>query len=67
MVPELKIFCGFCAKGQEFLHVRLRKVFEFVQRQQSSHSRAEGNHRNMNTKVKISLFIAENSNIPSTN
>jgi hypothetical protein len=25
MVPELKIFCGFCAKGQEFLRVRLRK------------------------------------------
>jgi hypothetical protein len=24
MVPELKIFCGFCAKGQEFLHVQLR-------------------------------------------
>jgi hypothetical protein len=25
MVPELKIFCGFCAKGQEFLRVRLRE------------------------------------------
>jgi hypothetical protein len=25
MVPELKIFCGYCAKGQEFLRVRLRK------------------------------------------
>jgi hypothetical protein len=24
MVPELKIFCGFCAKGQGFLRVRLR-------------------------------------------
>jgi hypothetical protein len=33
MVPELKIFCGFCAKGQEFLRVRLRKVLEFVQKQ----------------------------------
>jgi hypothetical protein len=25
MVPELKIFCGFCAKGQEFLRIWLRK------------------------------------------
>jgi hypothetical protein len=25
MVPELKIFYGFCAKGQEFLRVRLRE------------------------------------------
>jgi hypothetical protein len=24
MVPELKIFCGFCAKRQEFLRVQLR-------------------------------------------
>jgi hypothetical protein len=22
MVPKLKIFCGFCAKGQEFLYSR---------------------------------------------
>jgi hypothetical protein len=27
MVPELKIFCGCCAKGQEFLRVWLRKKF----------------------------------------
>jgi hypothetical protein len=24
MVPELGIFCGFCAKGQFFLRIRLK-------------------------------------------
>jgi hypothetical protein len=24
IVPELKILCGFCAKGQKFLRVRLK-------------------------------------------
>jgi hypothetical protein len=27
MVPELKIFCGFCAKGQEFFARSAKRKF----------------------------------------
>jgi hypothetical protein len=29
-IPELRIFCGFCAKGHPFSHVRLKQVPECV-------------------------------------
>jgi hypothetical protein len=68
MVPELKIFCGFCVKGQEFVRGRLRKS----SRIRSKNSKVcihkqKGDHRNANIEVEISSFIAEDSNIPSTN
>jgi hypothetical protein len=68
MVPELKIFCGFCAKGQEFLRVRLRKSSRI--RSKTARIRIHkqnGDHHNASTEDKISLFIAKNPNIPSTN
>jgi hypothetical protein len=68
MFPELKIFCRFCAKGQEFLRVRLRKSSRI--RSKTTRIRIhkqKGDHHNASTEVKISLFIAENPHIPTTN
>jgi hypothetical protein len=61
MVPELKIFCGFCAKGQEFLRVRLRKSsrihsktvkFAFMSRGESSQYK----HRSWNFIIYCRKF-----------
>jgi hypothetical protein len=68
MVPELMIFCGFCAKGEEFLRVRLREGSRICSKNSKVRiHKQKGDHRNTNTEVEISLFIAEDSNIPSTN
>jgi hypothetical protein len=68
MVPELKIFCGFCAKGQEFFACSAKKKFpNSFKNSKDSHSQTKGDHHNASTEVKISLFIAKNPNIPSTN
>jgi hypothetical protein len=68
MVPESKIFCGFCAKGQEFLRVRLRKGSRIRSKTVEIRiHKQKGNHYNTSTEVKFLLFIAESPNIPSTN
>jgi hypothetical protein len=67
MVPELKIFCGFCAKGQEFLRVRLRKGSRIHSKNSKVRIRK---HKGIITKQaqKLKFFIyCWNSSIPSTN
>jgi hypothetical protein len=67
MVPRLRIFCGFCAKGQEFLCSAKIKFLNSFKNSKDSHPQAKGDDQNTNAKIKISLFIAEIPNIPSTN
>jgi hypothetical protein len=68
MIPGLRIFCGFYAKGQRFLRVRLRWKFpNSFKNSKDSHPQAKGDHHNTDAGIKISLFIAEIPNIPSTN
>jgi hypothetical protein len=54
-----------CQGGRSFLRGWLRKGFRICSK--DSHSQAKGNHHNTSTEVKISLFIAEIPNLPSTN
>jgi hypothetical protein len=68
MVPELRIFCGFCAKGQEFFACSAKIKFpKSFKNSKDSHPQAKGDHHNTNAGIKISLFVAEIPNIPSTN
>jgi hypothetical protein len=68
MVPGLRIFCGFYAKGQESFACSAKTNFpNSFKNSKDSHSQAKGDHQNTNAGVKISLFIAEIPNIPSTN
>jgi hypothetical protein len=68
MVPELRIFCRFCAKRKEFFVCSAKiKFLNSFKNSNDSHSQAKGDHHNTNTEVKISLFIAQIPNIPSTN
>jgi hypothetical protein len=68
MVPGLRIFCGFCAKGQEFFACSAKIKFpNLLKNSKDSHPQEKGDHHNTNAEIKISLFIAEIPNIPSTN
>jgi hypothetical protein len=62
----MRIFYGFYAKGQEFVRVRLKFPNSFKNSKIHMHKSKE-NHRNTNAGIKISLFIAEIPNFPSTN
>jgi hypothetical protein len=68
MVPDLRIFCGFSAKRQEFFvcsaKIKFPNSFKNIK---DSGPQAKGDHYNTNTRIKISLSIAEIPNIPSTN
>jgi hypothetical protein len=68
MVPGLRIFCGFSAKGQEFFACSAKIKFpNSFKNSKDSRPQAKGDHHNTNTGIKISLFIAKIPNIPSTN
>jgi hypothetical protein len=68
MVPDLRIFCGFCAKRQEFFACSTKIKFpNSFKNSKDSHPQAKGDYYNTNVGIKISLFIAEIPNIPSTN
>jgi hypothetical protein len=68
MVPDLRNFCGFCAKRQEFFvcsaKIKFPNSFKNIK---DSGPQAKGYHYNANTGIKISLSIAKIPNIPSTN
>jgi hypothetical protein len=54
----MRIFCGFYAKGQEFVRIRLRvKVPECVQNSEGSHAQIKGNYHETNAKDKISYLF----------
>jgi hypothetical protein len=68
MVPELRVFYGFFAKGQEFFTCSVKIKFpNSFKNNKDSHSQVKGDHHNTNAGIKISLFIAEIPNIPRTN